>query len=203
MDDLKLFAKSNDQIDSLVNTVYTLSEYTGMEFGIKKCGVLVFKRQKVDKAKSRGLNLPNGKLMKTIDEEGYKYLGILEYDKVKEGEMKTEFVSEYKRRLRLILRSKLNGKNKIKAINSCAVAIMRYGAGVLEWRFDELKELDRKTRKLLTIHKGLHPKTDVDRLYVSRKEGGRGLMSCESTIGSDENNLDGTLRIRMKICFKQ
>ena len=137
------------------------------------------------KAKSRGLNLPNGKLIKTIDEEGYKYLGILEYDKVKEGEMKTEFVSEYKRRLRLILRSKLNGKNKIKAINSWAVAIMKYGAGVLKWRFDKLKEFERKTRKLLAMHKGLHRKSDVDRLYVSRKEGRRGLVSCESTIGSE------------------
>ena len=39
MDGLKLFAKSNDQNDSLVNTVYTFSEDTGMEFGIKKCGV--------------------------------------------------------------------------------------------------------------------------------------------------------------------
>ena len=72
MDDLKLFAKSNDQIDSQVNTVYTLSEYIGMEFRIKKCGVLVLKRGKVGKAKSRGLNLPNVKLMKTIDEEGYE-----------------------------------------------------------------------------------------------------------------------------------
>ena len=36
-DDLKLFAKSNDQIDSLVNRVYTFSEDIGMEFGIKKC----------------------------------------------------------------------------------------------------------------------------------------------------------------------
>ena len=52
-------------------------------------------------------------------------------------------VREYKRRLRLILRSKLNGKNKIRAKNSWAVAIMRYGAGVLEWRFYELKELER------------------------------------------------------------
>ena len=52
-------------------------------------------------------------------------------------------VREYKRRLRLILRSKLNGKNKIRAKNSWAVAIMRYGAGVLEWRFDELKKLER------------------------------------------------------------
>ena len=70
--------------------------------------------------------------MKTIDEEGYKYLRILEYEKVKEKEMKTEFVRECKRS-RLILRSKLNEKNKIKAINSWAVAMMRYGAGVLEW----------------------------------------------------------------------
>ena len=59
MDDLKLLERSNDQIDSLVNTVYTLSEDIGMEFGIK-CGVLVIKRGKVDKAKSRGLNLLNG-----------------------------------------------------------------------------------------------------------------------------------------------
>ena len=51
------------------------------------------------------------------------------------------------------------------------------------------KELDRKTRNLFTMHKELHPKSDVDRLYVSRKEGGRGLVSCESTIKSEENNL--------------
>ena len=53
----------------------------------------------------------------------------------------------------------------------------------------QTKELDRKTRNLLTMHKELHPKSDVDRLYVSLKEGGRGLVSCESTIKSEENNL--------------
>ena len=84
-DDLKLFEKLNDQVDSLVNTVYALSEYIGMDFGIEKCRILVLTRGKVDKAKGRGLNLPNEKLMKTIDEEGYKYLGILVYDKVKEN----------------------------------------------------------------------------------------------------------------------
>ena len=62
-----------------------------MEYGIKKCEVLVLKRGRIDNAKSRGLNFSNWKLMKAIDEEGYKYLGILEYDEVKEKEMKTEF----------------------------------------------------------------------------------------------------------------
>ena len=46
---------------------------------------------------------------------------------------------------------------------------MRYGAGVLKWRFDELKELDGNTRKLLTMHKRLHPKSNVGRLYVSQR----------------------------------
>ena len=52
MDDLKLFAKSHDKIDSLVNAVNTFSEKIGMEFGIKKCSILVLKRGKVDKVKT-------------------------------------------------------------------------------------------------------------------------------------------------------
>ena len=122
-----------------------------MEFGIRKCGILVLKWGKHDKAKSIGSNLPNEKLMKKIDEEECTYLGILEYDKVKERGLKMEFVREYNRKIRVILLSKLNGKNKTKAINSWTVAIMRHGAGVLEWWVDALKMLDRKTRKLVKI----------------------------------------------------
>ena len=60
--------------------------------------------------------------------------------------MKTEFVREYKRRIRLILISKLNGKNKRKAINSWAVVIMRHGPGVLGWRFDEIGRLENSSQ---------------------------------------------------------
>ena len=42
--------------------------------------------------------------------------------------------------------------------------------------------MDQRTRKLMTMHKALHPKDDVDRLYVSRKEGGRGLASIEDKV---------------------
>ena len=59
-----------------------------IEYGIKKCRFLVLKRGNVDKAKSRDFNLLYGKLMKTIDEKGYKYFEILEYDKLKQKEMK-------------------------------------------------------------------------------------------------------------------
>ena len=40
MDELKLFRKSEDQIDSLVQTVQLLSEDIRMEFVLKKCSVL-------------------------------------------------------------------------------------------------------------------------------------------------------------------
>ena len=32
------------------------------------------------------------------------------------------------------------------------------------------------------MHKALHPRDDVDRLYVSRKEGGKGLASIEDSV---------------------
>ena len=48
----------------------------------------------------------------------YKYLGLLEYDKVKEKAMKDLFTADYKWRLKLVLKSKSSGKNKISAINT-------------------------------------------------------------------------------------
>ena len=44
------------------------------------------------------------------------------------------------------------------------------------------------------MHKGLHSKNDADRLYVSREEGERGLVSCENTLRSEENNLGWCLK---------
>ncbi|CAH3024753.1 unnamed protein product, partial [Porites evermanni] len=44
----------------------------------------------------------------------------------------------------------------------------------------ELKKIDTKTRKLLNMHKMLHPKADVERLYIPRKDGGRGLIDEET-----------------------
>ena len=34
----------------------------------------------------------------------------------------------------------------------------------------------------MTMHKALHPRNDIDTLYVRRKEGGRGLASMEDSV---------------------
>ena len=88
----------------------------------------------------------------------------MEYDRVKEQEMKDKFRNEYFTRAKLILKSKLNGRNKIMGLNTWAVSILRYGAGILKWNKNELQEMDRKTRKFMTMNKELHPRSDVAQL---------------------------------------
>ena len=88
MDDLKLFAKNEDQIDSFVNTIRIFSENIKMESGLPKCMVLIMKQGKV--VKSERMNMPDGKMINYIAEGRYIYLGILEFDGIKHEEMKSQ-----------------------------------------------------------------------------------------------------------------
>ena len=92
MDDIKLFAKNEKELETLIHTVWIYSRDIGMEFGIEKCALLAMKSGK------RHLN---------------------------DG-----------------------------------------------------------------MHKALHPRDDVDRLYVPRKEGGRGLASIEDNVDTSIQRLE-------------
>ena len=85
-------------MDSLVQTVRVFSEDIEMEFGIEKCAMLLMEKGKT--VKSVGVELPDGKVIKSLEEgESYKYLGIVEADKFLEEKMKLKVLKEYKRRL--------------------------------------------------------------------------------------------------------
>ena len=131
-----------------------------MEFGSPKCGVLIMKRGKV--VKSEVISIPDGK------ECGCKYLGTLESDSVKHEEIKYQMKKKYIRKVRNILKSKLNGGNIILTINSRPVSTERYGAGIINWTWMVLEQLDWRTRKLMTMYGAHHPKSNVDRLYLQR-----------------------------------
>ncbi|CAH3168102.1 unnamed protein product [Porites evermanni] len=108
--------------------------------------------------------------------------------------MKEKIRKEYNRRVRSILRTELSGRNKIEAINSLAVPVVQYSFGIIDWKTSELKEIDTKTRKLLNMHKMLHPKADVERLYIPRKDGGRGLIDVETAFKTATIGLDHYLK---------
>ena len=71
MDDLKLYGKDKDQLDSLVQTVRIFISDIGMTFGIEKCAMVEMKRGKL--IDSDGLDLPEGEKIGSLqDEEAYK-----------------------------------------------------------------------------------------------------------------------------------
>ena len=102
----------------LVSIVEVHSQVIGVEFSIKKCGVIIYNKEKVKS--TDGIELLSGEKIKYIYIYIYLYiyLVILEYDRVKEQEMKDKFRSEYFSRAKFILKSKLNEGNKIMALNT-------------------------------------------------------------------------------------
>ena len=187
MDDLKLYAKNDEQLEELVGVVKSYSDDIQMEFGLSKCAVLSVVKGK--RKPNDGLKLPSGEMMKDVDEDGYKYLGVLQKDSLLSAEMKEKVKKEYFRRLGLLLKSELYAGNTIAGINSWAIGIVRYTAGILDWGATDLKKMDCKTRKTMTMHGAFHRKSDVDRLYLKRKDGGRGLISVVDCVRMEEENL--------------
>ena len=86
MNDLKLHAKNEKNLDSLAQTVRIFSDI-GMEFVIDKCAILVVKRGKI--TKFDGISFPTGKVMKgLIEGAGCRYLDIMQADQIRYTEMK-------------------------------------------------------------------------------------------------------------------
>ena len=181
MDDLKLYGKTDKGLDSQIQTVRIFSCNICMEFGIEKCNILVLKRG--IKNENCDIMVPNDLKISSLKEgENYKYLGILEAEDISTEKIKEKAKAEYLRRTRKVLESKLKSGNLFKAISTCAVSLFRYSAAFMARKKEEISEIDRRTRKLLTLRKAHHPKDDVQRLYIKRKEGGRGLISIEECV---------------------
>lgn len=62
---------------------------------------------------------------------------------------------------------------------------MRYGAAILKWRTDELNNMDLISMEIKKMHCSL---SDIDRLYLTKEKGGRGLIRCEGCVRSEEKS---------------
>ena len=187
MDDLKLFGGNLQEVERLCDVVHKFSRDIGMEFGMKKCAAL--EMRKGVKVKCEGIELPNGEVMQEVEDDGYRYLGVLEGAGLMNKNMKEIVQLEYLRRVKLVAKSRLYARSLISAINVWAVSVVRYTAGVLDWKEKELQALDVKTRKILTRNGVFHMRSSVDRLYMKRQIGGRGLISVEECVRKEELGL--------------
>jgi hypothetical protein len=129
---------------------------------------------------SHNLVIDNNRAIKELEKgKTHKYLWIEEREGIHQ-QIKDRLKQKYNRRLRIILKSELNARNKITEIGALAVPVLRYSFGIINWRLEEIKQIDRKIIKMLTMYKMHHPKVDMDRLYVKGKKGGRGLVQVEA-----------------------
>ena len=125
---------------------------------------------------------------------------MLEADDIMHDEVKRSMEKEYIRRMKKVLFSKLKAGNVIKAINSWAEFLLPYSGRIVNWTKSEPTDLDRKTRKLLTIYGSLHPRSNVSRLYLPRREGGRGLISVEDAKNTEERNINVYISQSRNVC---
>ena len=149
-----------------------------MQLELDKCAKIVLKRGKLVHLQNLAQDIKK-EIQELKQGKTYKYLRAEQSEGIHHHQIKERTKKECTRRLRMVLKSELNVENKITAMGELAVPLLRYSFGIINWRLEEIRKIDRKTRKVLTMYTLHHPKADIDRLYVKRNGGGSGLLQIE------------------------
>jgi hypothetical protein len=185
---LNLYSRTEEGMTSMLNSIRMINEDIRMIIYLDKYTRVVMRRGKL--TSGGDLVLSYVQRIKEVNENtGYKYLGIQRVDAIRGHEVKNQVERVFYRRIRLILKSHLNSGNLVNAINGWAMPVITYTAGIVLWNVAELQELDRKTRKLLAIHIAFDLNGVVHRLYIQRKEDGKGLLQVEQVVREEECTL--------------
>jgi hypothetical protein len=80
--------------------------------------------------------------------------------------MVKKLLKEYYHTVQQILKTQLNSKNKITAVNTLAVRVLVYSFRIVNWLRKEIEKTHQKMRKLVTVEGTHHMKADVNRFYI-------------------------------------
>ncbi|XP_064074799.1 uncharacterized protein LOC135194103 [Vanessa tameamea] len=187
MDDIKLYGKSEKDMEDLLTITANFSKDIHMTFGLDKCKTLHIHNGNI---LTGDYNINNTINITAMDiNHTYKYLGIQQNKYINHTQIKKELTSEYLRRVNIICRQKLNSRNLFKALNTYAVPILTYSFAIIKWTNTDISHLQIKTRTSLTKHKYLHPKSAIERMTIKREKGGRGLVDLKILLESQINNM--------------
>ncbi|XP_044765984.1 uncharacterized protein LOC123322181 isoform X2 [Coccinella septempunctata] len=165
-----------------------------MLLGLGKCAAVEVRRGKL--MEEGNIAMVDGREIAMLTTEArYKYLGIQQTFEIKQQENKKHTETQLMERVRKVLRTQLSSKNKMEAINIWALPSLTYTAGVLTWSNTDLQRMDRRIQTTLVQHGLLHPNSATERLYLPRKEGGRGLKCLEGACRKEEEKLKAFFRL--------
>ena len=174
MDDIKLYANNISQLRNLLETVSMFSNDIKMSFGLDKCNILNITKGTL--TPSENITLASEETIRALDlREQYKYLGMLQSNETNKKRMKEKYREEYFNRVKKVLKTSLNSRNTIQAINTYAVSSISYGFQVLDWSVTELEDIDRQTRNVLRKHHMLTTTNQTS--WYWKKSRGRSISS--------------------------
>ena len=89
--------------------------------------------------------------------------------------------------------SLLSGRNKIIAVNTWTISLIRYGAAIMKWTKNKLYETKtlgkRKSKKMITLNKKNY----------SRSGRGRGLIGCKMYVKAEKDSLGWCFKHKMEV----
>lgn len=84
--------------------------------------------------------------------------------------MKEELKEKFVTRTKHILKTGLNSKNLVTALNIYVVSVLTYSFGIIGWNDTELEDLERRVRVLMAKNRMLHPKSAIERVNTTWKQ---------------------------------
>jgi len=93
MDDLKLIAKSEEELQKQIQTVKNFSDDINMEFGLEKCAKIAFNKDKLVHSQNLVIDI-NREIQESEHGNTYKYLGIGESEGIQHQQMKERLKQE-------------------------------------------------------------------------------------------------------------
>ena len=178
MDDLKLYASTDNMLKNQLNTVKEFSTNITMKFGLDKCATVSIEKGKLKK--KEGIDLQEYTIRALEEGQSYKYLGVEETNQIEHEKMRKLHRDSYANNLKKVLKTKLSPKNKILAINMMLIPKIQYSFGIIDWPQSEINKIDVLTRKLLAQHKIFYKDQCHARLYTPRAKGGMGLIEFDA-----------------------
>jgi hypothetical protein len=182
VDDLKTYHRSEQKAVTISNKLRKMFTDIGLDWSTSKCAAIHIKRGKINTEQDTN-SMPvshDCKIPIINSEDHYKFLGKFQNTEHLENKVIDEASKEYENRLWAIWTSPLSIPRKIRATNVYAVPVLQYYMWTTDWRLNDLRELDRLTRKVINDCCGKHKHESCALLYLHPQQGGKGLTELES-----------------------
>jgi hypothetical protein len=189
MDDLKLYANSQENLYVLFRVVKSISAAISMKINSKKCAVAHFIPKRLRTVNGVDQPTDNGKIPVLEGGLHYKYLGMDQELGMKQSITWDRVVEKCITKFRRVWTSDLTFRQKVEAHNTTIIPALNYvssntikGGGKFDAQLFKGEQLDKKLRKILKEEKARQKASAVSRLYLPSEKGGIGLKSVRDSI---------------------